>query len=336
MENKDAEFRRQARQIAYDLEAEGDTTLAGYLFGLLSGDEAFVPQPEISQSPDCFRMLEPAEGPFCLPDPITRDILGIVRSIETNIGVHRFLFHGGPGAGKTEAARWLAKLTGRTLCLVDFTSVLDSTPEQAGNALSCLFSRINHSYTKTKAIFLFDDIDVLSPDGISEHGLQGTDRATRAFTRTFLRELDELDSQVLLVATTRLCDQPGNDLARHFDAVISFDRYSQDDLMKIAENLLDQYRKPLRTTGPNRRLFRKILRQKSPLPYPGDLKSRIRTAAALSDPENESDFFRRLYSAYLGREPKDPKELKARGFTVREIAALTGSSKSTVDRKLKN
>ena len=174
------------------------------------------------------------------------------------------------------------------------------------------------------------------PDGISEHGLQGTDCATRSFTRTFLRELDNLDSQVLLVATTVLCDQPVNDLARHFDAVISFDRYSQDDLMKIAENLLNQYWKPLRTRGQDRRLLRKILRQKSPLPYPGDLRNRIRTAAALCDPDGESDFFRRLYSAYLGREPKDPKELKNQGFTVREIAALTGSSRSPIDRKLKN
>ena len=278
----------------------------------------------------------PAEGPFCLPDPITWDILGIVRSMETNIGVHRFLFQGEPGTGKTEAARWLARLTGRTLCPVDFTSVPGSTPEQTGKALSCLFSRMNHSYTKTKAIFLFDDIDVLSQDGISEHGLQGTDCATRSFTRTFLRELDEMDSQVLLAAATRLCDQPVNDLARHFDAVISFDRYSQDDLMKIAENLLNQYWKPLRTRGQDRRLFRKILRQKSPLPYPGDLRNRIRTAAALCDPDGESDFFRRLYSAYLGREPKDPKELKNQGFTVREIAALTGSSRSPIDRKLKN
>ena len=93
--------------------------------------------------------LTPAEGPFCLPDPITWDILGIVRSMETNIGVHRFLFQGEPGTGKTEAARWLARLTGRTLCPVDFTSVPGSTPEQAGKALSCLFSRMNHSYTKT-------------------------------------------------------------------------------------------------------------------------------------------------------------------------------------------
>jgi len=174
------------------------------------------------------------------------------------------------------------------------------------------------------------------PDGISEHGLQGTDCATRSFTRTFLRELDEMDSQVLLAAATGLCDQPGNDLARYFDAVISFDRCSQDDLMKIAENLLDQYRKPLRTAGQDRRLFRKILRLKSPLPYPGDLKNGIRTAAALCDPDRESDFFRRLYSAYPGREPKDPKELKARGFTVREIAALTGSSRSTIGRRLKD
>ena len=33
----------------------------------------------------------------------------------------------------------------------------------------------------------------------------------------------------------------------------------------------------------------------SPLPYPGDLKNLIKTAVAFSNPDDELDYFRRLY-----------------------------------------
>jgi SpoVK/Ycf46/Vps4 family AAA+-type ATPase len=331
VENDDAAFRRQARQIARDFDSEGDTRLAEYLSGLLSGDEGFVPQSEVSPDSDFFRKVEPDKELYLLPDVITKDLLGIVHAMERNISIHRFLFQGKPGTGKTEAAKQLAKLTGRTLFLVDFTTVIDSRLGQTQKNLTSLFTQMNRYYAKTKAIFLFDEIDAIALDRIDEHDLREMGRATS----TILRELDGLDPQVMLIATTNLYDRLDKALQRRFDAVISFDRYTQQDLMEIAEQMLDQYLDRLHLSNHDIRLFRKIMQQKTPLPYPGDLKNMIRTAVAFSDPHDDYDYFRRLYTALLGKEPSDPEELREQGFTVREIALLTGSSKSTIDRKLK-
>lgn len=331
VENDDAAFRRQARQIALAFDAEGDTRLAEYLTGLLSGDDAFVPQSEVLPDSDFFRKVEPDKELYLLPDGITKDILGIAHAMDRNINIHRFLFQGSPGTGKTEAAKQLAKLTGRTLYLVDFTTVIDSRLGQTQKNLTALFSQMNHYYAKTRAIFLFDEIDAIALDRIDANDLREMGRATS----TILRELDSLDPQVMLVATTNLYDRLDKALQRRFDAVISFDRYSQQDLLDIAEHILDQYLDRLHLPGRDKRLFRQIMRQKNPLPYPGDLKNMIRTAVAFSDPNDDYDYFRRLYSALLCEEPSDPEKLRVQGFTVREIAVLTGSSKSTVDRKLK-
>ena len=83
------------------------------------------------------------------------------------------------------------------------------------------------------------------------------------------------------------------------------------------------------------RLFRKIMKLIDYLPYPGDLKNMIRTAIAFSNPNDEFDYFRRLYSTVCGKTPENLIELKRQKFTVREIAILTNKSKSTIDRELK-
>ena len=85
----------------------------------------------------------------------------------------------------------------------------------------------------------------------------------------------------------------------------------------------------------NIRLFRKIISLYETLPYPGDLKNIIKTAVVFSNAEDSSDYFRRLYLAVCGKTPTDAKELQREGFTVREIEILTGISKSSVARELK-
>ena len=47
------------------------------------------------------------------------------------------------------------------------------------------------------------------------------------------------------------------------------------------------------------------------------------------------DYFRRLYYAVCNEKPEDLKKLQAQKFTVREIEILSGKSKSSVARELK-
>lgn len=59
----------------------------------------------------------------------------------------------------------------------------------------------------------------------------------------------------------------------------------------------------------------------------------IRTAVAFSSTTDEFDYLRRLYVSVCGG-INDFKEMRAQGFTVREIEMLTGVSKSQVSRDL--
>lgn len=69
--------------------------------------------------------------------------------------------------------------------------------------------------------------------------------------------------------------------------------------------------------------------------YPGDLKNLIKTAVAFSNPQDGMDYFRRLYYSVCDEKPEDLKKLQAQNFTVREIEILTGKSKSSVARELR-
>ena len=144
-----------------------------------------------------------------------------------------------------------------------------------------------------------------------------------------------MNEDVVLIATTNLYQYFDRALIRRFDSVIDFNRYSQEDLLSIAEQMLDRYLDKLKLANRDIRLFRKIMKLMSKLPYPGELKNLIRTSAAFSNPKDGMDYFRRLYYAVCNEKPDDLKKLQSQKFTVREMEILVGRSKSSVARDLK-
>ena len=103
----------------------------------------------------------------------------------------------------------------------------------------------------------------------------------------------------------------------------------------IAERMLDRYLDKMKLANRDIRLFRKIMKLMPEKMYPGDLKNLIRTAVAFSNPQDGMDYFRRLYYAVCNEKPEDLKKLQVQKFTVREIEILSGKSKSSVARELK-
>lgn len=69
-------------------------------------------------------------------------------------------------------------------------------------------------------------------------------------TSTFLKELDSLSSDVLLIATTNLVNSFDKALLRRFDAKISFDRYTKDDLIEIYCSIVQDFIKNQKTQKP--------------------------------------------------------------------------------------
>ena len=67
---------------------------------------------------------------------------------------------------------------------------------------------------------------------------------------------------------------------------------------------------------------------------PGEMKNAIRTSIAFSSLDDPDDYLRKLYTILLKKEIKDIKTLQDEGFTLREIAVLMNTSKSTIGREI--
>ncbi len=329
-EENDAGFRNEAYEIARDFDASGDYQLSEYIIALMSNANTFVPQLNEFQM-SFFEKITISNEPLPLPESIEQDIIGIVHAIGRNSGINKFLFQGAPGTGKTESVKQIARILDRELYAVDFSTIIDSKLGQTQKNIRELFRELASLTYPERVIILFDEIDAIALDRTNSNDLREMGRVTSSL----LRELDRLDERLVLIATTNLFAYFDKALIRRFDYIIDFNRYSKEDLLEISEKLLYVFLNKYKCNGRNVRLFRKIINIMEPIPYPGDLKNLIRTSIAFSDPSNDYDYLRRLYTEITGNRDIDLKTLQKYGFTVREIEILTGISKSQVARELK-
>ena len=329
-EKNDAGFRNEAYEIAREFDSSGDYQLAEYIMSLLSNVNTFVPQMENHESA-FFEKTNTSVGSLLFPDAIMQDLFGVVNAIGHHVGVNKFLFQGAPGTGKTEAVKQLANILEREVFMVDFSAIIDSKLGQTQKNISELFKEMNGFVNPDKVLILMDEIDAIALDRTNQHDMREMGRATSAM----LKGLDRLDDRIVLIATTNLYDYFDKALLRRFDSIISFNRYTREDLLGIAEKMLDQYLVKFKLANRDIRIFRKIMNLLEEMPYPGDLKNIIKTAVAFSDPADGQDYFRRLYYGVCGYAPEDIKLLQEQKFTVREIEILTKKSKSSVSRLLK-
>lgn len=329
-EENDAGFRNEAYEIARDFEATGDYQLAEYIIALMSNANAFIPQTD-EMNTSYFEKVNPTNERLPLPELIEQDLLGVIRAINRNSGIHKFLFQGAPGTGKTESVKQVARILKRELYAVNFAAVIDSKLGQTQKNIADLFKELASLQSPEKVVILFDEIDAIALDRTNNNDVREMGRVTSSI----LRELDRLDERIVLIATTNLFQFIDKALTRRFDFIIDFNRYTQRDLLQISEILLDYYLQRFKCSGRNIRLFRKIIGLMNPIPYPGDLKNMIKTAVAFCDPTIELDYLKRLYKDIDNYDISDLKHLQGRGFTLREIEVLTGVSKSQVARELK-
>ncbi len=329
-EENDSGFRTEAYEIAKEFDSAGDYQIAEYIMALMSNANTFYPQ--VSEEESAFLEKQVTDtNALLLPDTIRQDIIGIANAVSRNVGINKFLFQGHPGTGKTEASKQLARILNRDLYSVDFTAIVDSKLGQTQKNIVSLFKQINTLMQPEKVVILFDEIDTLSMDRTNMNDLREMGRATS----TILKELDRLDNRVVLIATTNLYDHFDKALVRRFDSVINFDRYTSNDLIEIAEILLNDFLKSFKETNKNIRLFRKIISLADPIPYPGELKNIIRTSVAFSNLKDPYDYLKRLYREITKTNEMNIEKMQKEGFTLREIEILTGISKSQVARELK-
>lgn len=325
------QFRATTNKIARSFDESGDHQLAEYIMSFLSDANTFVPQ-SFSFESHFVKTIDVNNVALPLPTPIAEDIKGIINAINHHVGIHKFLFEGAPGTGKTESAKQVTRLLSRNLYMVDFNQLIDSRMGQTAKNIAAVFNEINRMPNPTKAVILFDEIDAIALDRIDDHDIREMGRATSSI----LKELDHVNEEVVIIATTNLFDKLDRAFIRRFDTVISFDRYTQQDLLDIAESMLGGYLKQFKEAGRDMKLFRKILATMPKLPNPGELKNLIKVSLAFSDPSSPFDYLTRLYRTTHHQDGDIAlTDLKSQGFTVREIGVLKNMSKSQVARELK-
>ena len=311
-EKNESGFRTEAYEIAKSFDKSGDYQLAEYIMALLSDANTFVPQmnKEDIESLRKVSLLNLESLP--LPEPISKDVIGIVNAVRRNIGVNRLLE--------------------RELYIVDFEAIVDSKLGQTSKNIASLFKEINSFSKPNRVVILFDEIDAIALNRLDTNDLREMGRATSAI----LKGIDSLNNEVVLIATTNLFDVFDKALIRRFDAVINFNNYNQDDLLDISNILMSDILKDFKQSGKNSKLLRKIISLMKPIPYPGELKNILKSAVAFSSLTDKYDYLRRIFTnAYKSIDEVSIEELKELGFTVREIEILKGISKSQVSRELK-
>ena len=334
-EKNEIAFRNEAHEIAKEMDRTGDEQLADYIMTLIAESNTFVPQQFDSATLDdsaskFFEEMPDQTDMLLLPSAIVQDLLGIVNAVKHRIGVNKFMLKGDPGSGKTEAVKQLAHILGRKIYMVNTAMLVDSKLGQTQKNIAELFREIGNFVQPEKALVLFDELDAIALDRTNSNDIREMGRATTAM----LRGLDGLNPNVVLVATTNIYKYFDKALRRRFDFTVDFNRYSKEDLLRMAEKMLDRYLDKVKLANRDVRLFRKILNLVDPLPYPGDLQNFIKTSVAFSDPENGLDYMHRLYVTICNGKEHDIKELQGKGFTVREIGIMVGKSKSGVAREL--
>lgn len=334
VERNENSFRNEAINVARYFDSIGDYQLAEYIMGLISESNLYTPQSSDFESEFLKQIDTRGIEALNLPLEILEDIKGIINAVNHNVGINKFLFEGLPGSGKTEAAKNVARLLNRMLFYVDFDNLIDSKLGQTNKNIAKVFREINTIPNANKVVILFDEIDVIALDRVNSNDVREMGRVTS----TILRELDrlaDLNKEIVIIATTNLYSNFDKALIRRFDAVINFNRYSNEDLIEVAEYYFSSFIKNFKGASKDTRLFKKILRVPEKLPYPGELKNIIKTSLAFSNLGSEYDYLKRLYNNLIGNlELKDINQLYKEGFTVREIEKLKGESKSTVSRKL--
>lgn len=331
VERNELGFRNEAYKIAKSFDTMGDNQIASYIMSLLSDDaNTLVPQILETQS-TFFEYIQPKEDPLLLPDKVVKDLIGVANAIDRHIGVNKFLFQGPPGAGKTEAAKQLAKILAREVYMVNFSTVIDSRLGQTQKNLHSLFHEINNFPHPERTIILFDEFDIIALDRVNSNDLREMGRAASEL----LKLLERTNEDIVLIATTNLFEHFDGAILRRFDAIIDFNQYTADDLLKVAEKFLEVYLVKMKLANRDIRLFRKIIKLANPVPMPGTLKNIIKTSLAFSDTKDGLDYMRKLYTNICCRQPDNLVLLKQEGFTIREIEILTKQSKSNVARRLK-
>lgn len=149
------------------------------------------------------------------------------------------IFYGGPGTGKTETAKQLARLTGRDVQLVDVPSIRDKWVGESEKNIRRIFMNYNsvmNDNPKRIPILLFNEADALFGKR-TESATSSVDKAENAMQNILLQQIEDFDG--ILIATTNLTGALDPAFERRFLYKIKFDEPTSEERQHIWTSMID-------------------------------------------------------------------------------------------------
>ena len=147
------------------------------------------------------------------------------------------LFYGAPGTGKTETVYQLARLTGRSIMVVNIPEIKSMWVGQSEKNIQDVFDRYRQAVQRSEKapILLFNEADGIL--GIRQEGAQrSVDKMENSIQNIILQEMEKLDG--ILIATTNLTQNLDPAFERRFLYKICFERPDASVREKIWHTML--------------------------------------------------------------------------------------------------
>lgn len=151
--------------------------------------------------------------------------------------VHRLLFEGPPGTGKTMTAAVLARELSLPLLTIRLDSVLSKYLGETGSKLRLLFDAVSDQ----RGVYLFDEFDALGGNR------SGNDVGeARRILNTFLVFLEQTTSTSLVIAATNHRGLLDPALFRRFDLVVGYALPDAEEAIEVLKMRLGRLKKGIR------------------------------------------------------------------------------------------